>query len=152
MPLPRPLVIWPRVPRSLQGMLDWAESLIRQMDLSLVRGAPKGIITLDGIQYQAVLTPTGNPLVFRAPFDIAVQTPLPTSLPDTPPAPPGAPLATLAVITTIGGAVKIVPWSPAYPPLMGYWTLHPVDGEQTVVLGTAPGGGTSVVFLSAVLA
>lgn len=157
MALARPIASWPRVFEArgqAPDLVGWARSLIRQMDQSLVHGAPNGLIGVDGVHFQEPLTATADPLVFRAPFDIAVQAPLPTSLPDTPPAPPSPPLATLALLS--GSAVTIVPWSPTYlppaTPPVGFWTLHGTAGEQTVVLGMPPGVGTSVVFLVAVLA
>lgn len=151
MAIPRQVATWPRVPRTLQGMLDWAKALVRQMDLSLVHGAPAGLIAIDGVHFQEPLTATADPLVFTAPFDVAVQAPRATNLPDAPTPPAGTPLATLALVS--GANATIVLWSPTYPPPAGFWTLHAdANQRQTVVLGSPPGVGTSVVFLVAVLA
>lgn len=154
MALTRPIAVWPRV-QTVQGRItdltSWAKSLIRQMDLSLVHGAPAGLIGIDGVHFQEPLTATADPLVFTAPFDVAVQAPRPTNLPDAPSPGPSPPLATVALLS--GAAVTIVPWSATYPPPAGFWTLHAdANQRQTVALGSPPGVGTSVVFLVAVLA
>lgn len=155
MAIPRAIAQWPRV-QTVQGRItdltSWAKALIRQMDVSLVHGAPTGLIAIDGVHFQEPLTATADPLVFTAPFDVAVQAPRATNLPDAPTPPPSPPLATVALIGMLG-AVTIVPWSATYPPPANYWTLHgDANQRQTVVLGSPPGVGTSVVFLVAVLA